>query len=65
MLERTVKVRETVCRLPESKRELTDGLCVFRFYPMGRTAMGSKSRVAKVAELNQNLAFAQGKGNAA
>jgi len=60
-----VKVRETVWRLHESQRERTDGLCVFRFYPAGRTAMGSKSRVTKVAELRQILAFAQGKGNAA
>jgi hypothetical protein len=43
MLERTVKVRETVCRLPESKRELTDGLCVFRFYPGGEPRWGPKA----------------------
>jgi hypothetical protein len=49
MVEGSVKYREKICRLTEETRELTYGVRLFRYHPIGR-AVGSDSALPLVWE---------------
>jgi excisionase family DNA binding protein len=44
-----VKFKETVWRLNEKRRELTDGTRVFQFHPVGTYPPGARSKIVPIA----------------
>jgi hypothetical protein len=49
VIEGNVKFKESVWRMDEKRRELTDGTRVFRFHPVGTYTPGARSKIVPIA----------------